>query len=72
MMLRAVMPKESFGKAVGMVTTGAAIGGTMAPIVFGWILDKGEPQWVFYIIALGLVAVAATVLAPKQKVRPGT
>jgi MFS family permease len=68
MMLRDVMPRESFGKAVGMVTTGAAIGGTVSPIVFGWILDHGEPQWVFYIIGLGLLAVAATVVAPKEKV----
>jgi MFS family permease len=68
MLLRAVMPRESFGKAVGMVTTGAAIGGTVSPIVFGWILDHGEPQWVFYIIGLGLLAVAATVVAPKEKV----
>jgi MFS family permease len=68
MMLRAVMPRESFGKAVGMVTTGAAIGGTASPIVFGWILDHGEPQWVFYIVGLGLLAVAVTVVAPKEKV----
>lgn len=67
MMLRAVMPRDSFGKAVGMVTTGAAIGGTLAPVVFGWILDHGAPQWVFYIIGLGLLAVAATVLLPKEK-----
>jgi MFS family permease len=68
MMLRAVMPRESFGKAVGMVTTGAAIGGTASPIIFGWILDHGEPQWVFYIVGLGLLAVAVTVVAPKEKV----
>lgn len=68
MMLRAVMPKESFGKAIGMVTTGAAIGGTVSPVLFGWILDHGEPQWVFYVIALGLALVAATVLAPKRKI----
>jgi MFS family permease len=51
-----------------MVTTGAAIGGTASPIVFGWILDHGEPQWVFYIVGLGLLAVAVTVVAPKEKV----
>jgi MFS family permease len=70
MLLRKVMPRENFGKAVGMVTTGAAIGGSMAPIVFGWILDHGAPQWVFYIIGIGLVAVAATVVTPKDKANP--
>jgi FSR family fosmidomycin resistance protein-like MFS transporter len=68
MLLREVMPKESFGKAVGMVTTGAAIGGTTAPIFFGWILDHGAPEWVFYAVGISLVAVALTVIAPKQKV----
>ncbi len=71
MLLRAVMPRENFGKAIGMVTTGAAIGGTLSPILFGWILDHGEPQWVFYIIGLGLLAVAATVMVAKaQTVTP--
>lgn len=70
MLLRAVMPKDGFGKAVGMVTTGAAIGGSTAPLIFGYILDHGAPQWVFYVIGLGLVSVAATVLAPKEKVTP--
>jgi MFS family permease len=68
MLLRAVMPRENFGKAVGMVTTGAAIGGTLAPVVFGWILDHGDPRWVFYIIGLGLLLVSATVLAPKARI----
>lgn len=67
MLLRAVMPRENFGKAIGMVTTGAAIGGTLSPILFGWILDHGEPQWVFYIIGLGLLAVAATVMVAKTR-----
>jgi FSR family fosmidomycin resistance protein-like MFS transporter len=68
MLLRAVMPKDGFGKAVGMVTTGAAIGGSASPLIFGYILDHGAPQWVFYIIGIGLVSVAATVLAPKEKI----
>lgn len=68
MLLRAVMPRESFGKAVGMVTTGAAIGGTTAPIIFGWVLDHGEPQWVFYVIGVGLLAVASVILLPKAPI----
>lgn len=68
LMLRDVMPRESFGKAAGMVTTGAAIGSSMSPLLFGWILDAGEPQLVFFIIGLVMLAVAATAVIPKEKV----
>ncbi|MFM1815165.1 MAG: hypothetical protein RLZ98_1860 [Pseudomonadota bacterium] len=71
LMLRDAMPREAFGKAAGMVTTGASIGSSMSPLLFGFILDMGEPQLVFYIIGILMLAVAATAIAPKEKVRYG-
>ena len=68
MLMRAVIPKESFGKAIGMVATGAAIGGALAPVVFGWILDTGHPSWVFYVLAGCLVILIVTVLIPKKRI----
>ena len=68
MMIRAILPKESFGKAIGMVATGAAIGGAVAPVMFGWIMDIGEARWMFYLVALCLVMIAATVLIPKDRI----
>lgn len=69
LMLREVMPKEAFGKAAGMVTTGAAIGSGLAPLLFGWILDIGQPQLVFYMIGVFMLLVAVTAVLPKEKVR---
>jgi MFS family permease len=68
MMLRSILPRDAFGKAISMVATGAAIGGFIAPVTFGWIMDIGEARWLFYLLAACLVLIALTVLAPKQRI----
>jgi FSR family fosmidomycin resistance protein-like MFS transporter len=68
MLMRAVIPKESFGKAIGMVATGAAIGGALAPVIFGWILDTGHPAWLFYVLAGCLVILIITIMIPKTRI----
>ncbi len=68
MLIRDLLPKEAFGKAISMVATGAAIGGAVAPVVFGWIMDIGRAQWLFYLLAACLVLIAFTVLLPKTRI----
>ncbi|MGY9006422.1 MAG: MFS transporter [Alphaproteobacteria bacterium] len=68
MLMRAVIPRESFGKAIGMVATGAAFGGASAPVIFGWILDSGNPSWLFYVLAGCLAILVVTVLIPKKAI----
>jgi MFS transporter, FSR family, fosmidomycin resistance protein len=51
MMVRAVTPPGASGKVFGFVTTGFNIGGIVAPLLFGFVLDYGEPGWVFWTIA---------------------
>jgi len=59
MIVRAVTPPGSFGKVFGFVTTGFHIGGMVAPVIFGQLLDHGHPRAVFfYIAACALVAIA--------------
>jgi sugar phosphate permease len=55
MMIRAASPKGSIGKAFGFVFSGQAIGGTIAPIAFGAMIDLGVPAWVFYMSAVFMV-----------------
>ncbi|UCH73531.1 MAG: MFS transporter [Rhodospirillales bacterium] len=52
MLVRARATRKTLGRAYGYVSTGASAGGGVAPILFGWILDLGHPEWVFYGIAL--------------------
>ena len=62
MIVRSVTPPGSFGKVFGFVTTGFHIGGMVAPVIFGQLLDHGHPRAVFfYIAACALVAIATVV-----------
>lgn len=61
MIVRAVTPAGSFGKVFGFVTTGFNIGGIVAPLVFGALMDHGSPRLVFLTVAALTVAAIATV-----------
>jgi FSR family fosmidomycin resistance protein-like MFS transporter len=47
MLVRAAAPPDAVGRAFGLVTTGFSLGGTVGPMLFGWIMDEGAPRWVF-------------------------
>ena len=51
MLVRAVTPPGSFGKVFGFVTTGFNIAGMVAPLIFGWLMDQGNPQAVLLVAA---------------------
>ena len=61
MIVRDVTPPGAFGKVFGFVTTGFNIGGIVAPLVFGAIMDHGSPRLVFLVAAVLTVAAIATV-----------
>ena len=50
MMVRAVTPPGSFGKVFGFVSTGFNLGGMVAPLLYGWLMDHGEPRAIFMIV----------------------
>jgi MFS family permease len=66
MMVRSLVPKSAMGRAFGFVSSGSAIGGSCAPIAFGWLIDIGHPDVIFYMLALftGLCVLASIV--PKE------
>ena len=47
MLVRAAAPPGAMGRTFGMVTSGFSIGGMVGPLMFGFIMDRGAPQWVF-------------------------
>ncbi len=70
MIVREVTPPGSFGKVFGFVTTGFNIGGIIAPLVFGAMMDHGSPRAVFLFVAAGmLVSVLTVVTIPKLRAR---
>jgi FSR family fosmidomycin resistance protein-like MFS transporter len=68
MIVREITPPGSFGKVFGFVTTGFNIGGIIAPLVFGALLDHGMERGVFFCVALGSLASVLTVITiPKLR-----
>ena len=68
MIVREVTPPGSFGKVFGFVTTGFNIGGIVAPLVFGAIMDHGSPRLVFLVVAgCTLVAIATVASRPRRR-----
>jgi len=61
MIVRSVAPVGSMGKVFGFVSTGFSIGGIVAPLLFGALLDFGMPMLVFYVIATFMVISLLTV-----------
>jgi FSR family fosmidomycin resistance protein-like MFS transporter len=47
MMVQAAAPPGGSGRAFGIVSTGFNVGGAIGPLLFGWILDHGQPRWIF-------------------------
>ncbi len=67
MIVREATPPGSFGKVFGFVTTGFNIGGIIAPLVFGAVMDHGSPQLVFLgVAACSLVAVLTVATLPRR------
>jgi MFS family permease len=59
MLVRAVTPPGAFGTVFGFVSTGLNIGASIAPIVYGMLMDHGQPRVIFFLsAAVSLVCVS--------------
>ena len=68
MIVRAATPKGATGKVFGFVSVGLDVGSVLTPILFGWIMDGGRPELVFWATAALFILAGATVVfgRPKQ------
>jgi len=58
MLVRNVSPKGAEGRVFGIVSTGFNFGGTIGPILFGWILDQNYPRGIFWCTAIFMALTA--------------
>jgi MFS family permease len=65
MMVREVTPEGSSGKVFGFIFTGQNVGGGIAPVLLGFMLDNFPPQYVFYASIGFLVLCVITILLPR-------
>lgn len=61
MLVRAVTPKDAYGLVFGFVSVGYNIGASIAPIVYGTLMDHGQPRSVFLLSAAVSIACISTV-----------
>ncbi|WP_206030310.1 MFS transporter [Roseomonas sp. AR75] len=69
MMVRAAAPPGQAGATFGIVSTGFNIGGMIAPILFGWLMDAGQPNAVFLLGAVFMVITALAAALPELRRR---
>lgn len=64
-LVRAATPKGATGKVFGFVYSGLDAGSTIAPLMFGLLLDHHMTRWVFVMIAVfyGLAVLSALTVA---------
>jgi predicted MFS family arabinose efflux permease len=68
MMVRSVTPPGAFGKVFGFVSTGFNIGGMISPLLYGWLMDRGEPQLIFALICGFILLALLTVITRPRPV----
>ena len=67
MMVRAVTPEGAFGKVFGFVSTGFNLGGIVAPLIFGFLMDQQEPRAVFLLVVACILLSLVTVSTAPQR-----
>lgn len=63
-MVRQAGPEGSAGKSFAFVSVGLSVGGIVAPLILGALLDAGNAALVFWVLALFTLIAAITVFLP--------
>lgn len=62
MLVRSMSPPNEIAKVFGFVSTGFNFGGILAPVTFGFLLDRSDPGIVFWTVAVVSLLTVLTVL----------
>jgi MFS family permease len=71
MMVRNAAPAGAAGRVFGIVSTGFNIGGIVSPLLFGWIMDRNLPHWVFGVSVVFMVMTVILALVTEQDPQAG-
>jgi MFS family permease len=70
MLVRAATPPGASGKVFGFVYSGLDLGSALTPLLFGWLLDRGQPRAMFVAIAVLMLVTIATVVEVRRRAVP--
>ena len=71
MMLREAIPASEMGKVFGFVSSGLPLGSALTPVPFGFLIDRGHPEWILALAAGLLVFSLISVAAARAAARRG-
>jgi len=69
LIVRAVTPPGAFGVVFGFVTTGFNVSAVIAPLLYGWLMDIGQPR-VIFICAAVFTALSLTMANTARAKKP--
>ena len=69
MVVRASTPKGASGRVFGFVYGGLDTGAAITPAIYGWVVDLGRPDWVFFSSGVLLSIAALVIFATARAVR---
>jgi MFS transporter, FSR family, fosmidomycin resistance protein len=69
MLVRESAPPGAAGRVFGIVSTGFNMGGMIGPIVYGWLMDHGQPRTLFLVSAGFMVLTILIALGTDRSVR---
>src|SRR5687768_3354763 len=66
MLVRRATPAGASGKVYGFVYSGLDAGSALTPLLFGWLMDRGEPRTVFMVAAVAMLLTIATAMQVRR------
>jgi len=73
LIVRDSTPPGATGRVYGFVYSGLDVGSMLTPIIFGWLIDRGQPAAVFYtVVAVLAVSILTVLQLPGRRLSPGS
>jgi MFS family permease len=70
LLVRSATPPGASGKVFGFAYSGIDLGSALAPAVFGWLIDRGEPRGIFGVAAAVLAGAIFAIVLVRQRTSP--
>ncbi len=67
LLVRGATPPGASGRVFGFVYSGLDLGASVAPLVLGWLLDRGEPRTLFVCVAGVLLLTTLTIVQVRRR-----
>jgi MFS family permease len=70
MLVRSATPTGASGKVFGFVYSGLDVGAALTSLLFGWLLDRGEPRALFGLVSVLMLLTIGTVVEVRRRSAP--